>query len=123
MSASAKISPLNSTDIGGYANLPREVRRYTRFLGNGEDLEKALADADSNPKRSLRAFRGINHLNPSLFAVRPLSQYRGIFREKYDGLVNPNYIPNRDPVFDNSYQDTSHPLEFNNSAWEIDVKG
>lgn len=75
--------------------------------------EDALADANTDPNRSHRAFRGIRHLNPSQFAIKPLSAFRGISPKKYNGFINPDYIPNDDPVFDNSYQDTNHPLNVN----------
>lgn len=103
MSSTNKISPTflaNRIDTAGFLN---SRRNFTRELGKNETKETEFIAADDNPNRKLSAFRGIGYLNPSPFGTRPLSDFRGIVKFKYDGFVNPQVHINDGPI-DNRYQ-------------------
>jgi hypothetical protein len=95
---------LNSADLLNYR------RNFTRQLGKEQDYEESYLRADSDANRQIKAFRGINSLNPSPFKTRPLKDFRGIMKTENSGFVNPQKYEDKGVI--NRRQPEPGQLEF-----------
>ncbi len=103
MSNYLKISPDYLKSRSDTASFLNSRRRFTRELGKDAQYEAEFNKADDEPARSTGAFRGIRSLNPSPFGTRSLQDFRGVVRNRYDMLANPDVWVN-ESVMDNRYQ-------------------
>ncbi|MBC8205136.1 hypothetical protein ISS30_07505 [bacterium] len=75
-----------------------------KIEASSSDASRFSAAADE-PNRRTSSYRGVNSLNPSPFGTRPLKDFRGIVKGKFDGLANPDVYVNDAPI-DNRHQIT-----------------
>ena len=112
MSSNYKISPsyfASNREAAGFLN---RRGNFTRALGADRSRESRFISADINPNRPHSAFRGVNFLNPSPFGTRPMKDFRGVVKNRFDGLTNPNTYVN-DSAIDNRYQIDPQTPTFN----------
>ena len=85
------------------ANFLASHSNLARKLEKTPDEAQRFDSASDDPNRRSISFRGINHINPSPFGARQMKDFRGISKNKFDGLTNPDVYVNDSPI-DNRYQ-------------------
>ena len=111
MLSDSKISTSYLLDRYDTANFLDSRRRFTRALGKAGAQETGFVEGDNDPNRKPSSFRGINFLNPSPFGTRPLQDFRGVDKGKFDGLANPDVHLNNSAL-DNRYQVEPQKMDF-----------